>query len=86
MEYEVGRLVFKKDQFEKDKWWAIDADNIEFCVERVPPFAASPDTWKAMMQHRLAWNSVSQGLGAYDSFDEACLACAQADTEGFCLN
>ena len=85
MEYEVGRLLFKMDQYDQNKWWAIDEDNIEFCVEHVLDPSVPPDTWKAMMQQRVAWDSVSQGLGIYDNFDDACWACAEADTEGFGL-
>ena len=78
--YETSRLVFKPDADDPDKWWAIDADNVEYCVSHPLAFDGwRADLWAAVAQKRVAFNEVKAALGTYDDFADAAEACDAFD-------
>ena len=53
-----------------DGWWAIGDDNAEYHVVET-----DDGSYFSTVQKRVAWNSVSEGIGHFDNFEDALYAC-----------
>jgi len=73
--YETSRLAFTPDAADPDKWWAIDENNVEYCIHP----AWDSDLWTCFAQRRVAFDSTTQALGNFAEFEEAAEACDAFD-------
>lgn len=62
------------------QWWAIDDDLVEFCIYPMSDVGWDSEMWQCFAQKRVAFNEVKEGIGVYESFEEAVQACEDYDT------
>lgn len=77
----MKQLQFTPDvDSSSNKWWAIDEDNVEFCIYPMSDIGWDSEMWSCIAQKQIAWDEVKHALGTYETFEEAVAVCEEYDT------